>query len=111
MASPSTVTLSEPEPGMAVLTLDDPHRGVNLLSEAVLAELGCHLDTLEQRDDLAGLVIRSGKPGVYIAGADLQELVALIDAGVERARAVCRFGQQLFRRLAACPFVTVAAID
>ena len=65
----------------------------------------------KKRDDLAGLVIRSTKPGNFIAGADLREFVADIDQPAEKVIAVARRGQQLFGRLSQCPFVTVAAID
>ena len=39
--------------------------------------------TLDQRKDLAGLVIRSAKPGMFIAGADLKEFAAWLDAPKE----------------------------
>ena len=42
----------------------------NTLSEAVLLEFQAVLDTLE-REMPKGLVIRSGKPGGFIAGADV----------------------------------------
>ena len=70
-----------------------------------------HLDTLEGRSDLAGLIIISGKPGIFIAGADLREFAAALDVPREEVVALCRRGQTLFGRLAKCPFVTVAAID
>jgi 3-hydroxyacyl-CoA dehydrogenase/enoyl-CoA hydratase/carnithine racemase len=105
------VSLSEPEPGIVVLTLNDPERSANLMSRAVLAEFSAHLDALEARRDVTGLVIRSGKPGMYIAGADLREFALWLDADTEHVHAVCRTGRDLFRRLALCPFVTVAAID
>jgi enoyl-CoA hydratase/carnithine racemase len=43
----------------------------------VLDALERHLDELDERPDLAGLVIRSAKPGMFIAGADLKEFVGL----------------------------------
>ena len=60
---------------------------------------------------LAGLVIRSGKPGSFIAGADLREFVASLDAPKDQIVAMCHKGRRLFERLSNCPFVTVAAID
>jgi 3-hydroxyacyl-CoA dehydrogenase/enoyl-CoA hydratase/carnithine racemase len=111
MVDQPVISLAEPEPGIAVLTLNDPRRGANILSRAVLAEFATHLDALQARDDLAGLVIRSGKPGMYIAGADLREFAEWLDADTEQVHSVCQRGRDLFRRLAHCPFVTVAAID
>ena len=72
----ATIRLSFPEPDIALLTLDAPNKGANVLSQSVLEELAAHLDVLEKRNDVAGLIIRSGKPGSFIAGADLREFAA-----------------------------------
>jgi len=111
MSQSRTITLSTPQPDIAVLTLDMPGKGANVLSRSVLDELAAHLDTLEKRTDLAGLVIISGKPGTFIAGADLREFAASLDVPKSEVVDICRRGQALFGRLSACPFVTVAAID
>ncbi len=104
-------TLSQRADGIVALTFDLPDKGANVLSNHVLAEFATHLDALEQRTDLQGLIIRSGKPGMFIAGADLREFVAAKDATQDWVVQMCRQGQQLFQRLSKCPFVTVAAID
>ena len=61
--------------------------------------------------DCAGLIIRSGKPGSFIAGADLREFVASFDAPREQILEMCHRGRKLFARLSQIPAVTVAAID
>ncbi|QDS96779.1 3-hydroxyacyl-CoA dehydrogenase NAD-binding domain-containing protein [Adhaeretor mobilis] len=96
---------------VAVLTLNDPNKGANVLSQSVLVDFEKHLDDLEDRDGIVGLVIRSTKPGNFIAGADLKEFVADIDLPAEEVVKVAQRGQQLFGRLAKVPFVTIAAID
>ncbi len=111
MPEDSTIKLSFPEPDVAVLTFDMPGKGANILSRGVLEELAAHLDKLLPRDDLTGLVIRSGKPGMFIAGADLREFAASFDVSSEDIVAMCTRGRTLFARLSKCPFVTVAAID
>ena len=111
MTAPGIITLSFEESDIAVLTLDDPRKGANVLSQAVLEELSHQLDALEGRRDLAGLVIRSGKSGSFIAGADLREFAASFDVDRSQIVAMCRRGRQLFQRLSKLPFVTVAAID
>lgn len=111
MPNESVIRLSFPEPEIALLTFDDPHKGANVLSSHVLAELSAHLDALEKRTDLAGLVIRSGKPGSFIAGADLREFAASFNAPRSQVLEMCNRGRTLFQRLSMCPFVTVAAID
>ena len=85
-------------------------------SEHPLAPPSCKswrriLDQLDKRSDLAGLVIQSGKPGTFIAGADIREFVASLGTPKSEVVAMCRRGQSLFQRLSQWPFVTVAAID
>ena len=75
------------------------------------SELSANLDLLEGRRDLAGLVIISAKPGIFIAGADLREFAAALDIPPEETVEKCRMGQRLFQRLSKLPCVTVAAID
>ncbi len=111
MPDGSLFTLDEPAPDVAVLSINDPHKGVNILSRAALVDLESHLDVLEKHSGLAGLVIRSTKPGNFIAGADLREFVADLDAPQEQVIKLSRQGRQLFGRLSRTPFVTVAAID
>ena len=103
--------LTYPESDLALLTFDTPDKGANILSRNVLAELSQHLDSLEQRNDLAGLILISGKPGMFVAGADLREFAASLNVPREDVVETCRNGQNIFRRLSQCPFVTVAAID
>ena len=107
----ATLTLSNIESDVVLLTFDTPDKGANVLSASVLDELAGHLNELEGRDDLAGLVIASGKPNMFIAGADLREFVASLDISKEQVIQMCCRGQTLFGRLSKCPFVTVAAID
>ncbi len=110
MSKPSMLSLEFPSDDVAVLTLDDPTKAVNVLSQTVLDDLDRQLSELEKRDGLAGLVICSAKPGNFIAGADLREFAASLDHPAEAVQAVARRGQELFGRLAKCPFVTVAAV-
>lgn len=111
MAANTQITLSFPEKDIALLTLDDPESSANVLSRHVLESLAGHLDALDKRGDVAGLIIASAKPGMFIAGADLKEFVASLDAPKEEVIGFSRQGQQLFGRLAASKYVTVAAID
>src|SRR5205085_3883185 len=107
----NSLTLSFPQADVAVITFDLPGKGANILSLSVLEELAGILDQLQPRRDLAGFIISSGKPGTFIAGADIREFLASLGAPKSEVVAMCRRGHQLFQRLAQCPFVTVAAID
>ena len=111
MSQTPTISLSMPQDDIAQLSIDMPDKGANILSQSVLEELADQLDKLETRDDLAGLIICSGKPGMFIAGADLREFAASLDVPKEDVVALCRRGQTLFSRLSKCSFVTVVAID
>ncbi len=106
-----TLQLSWPEPDVAVLTLDAPGKGANILSQSVLEELERHLDQLAGRKDLAGLIFRSAKPGIFIAGADLREFAAAKNPTREQTTAIATRGRELFARLSKGAYVTVAAID
>src|SRR3954447_5093407 len=59
---------------IALVTFDQPGSRANTLGQAILGELEQVLAELGKRTDLEGLVFRSGKEGMFIAGADLREL-------------------------------------
>src|SRR5947209_3641087 len=62
--------------GIAQLTFDQPGSRANTLGQAVLAEFEAALAQLESKSNLRGVILMSGKPGMFIAGADLKELGA-----------------------------------
>jgi 3-hydroxyacyl-CoA dehydrogenase/enoyl-CoA hydratase/3-hydroxybutyryl-CoA epimerase len=93
--------------GIATLTLDRPGSSANTLGQPVLLELEARLAELAATPP-AGLVIRSGKPSGFIAGADIREFTTLRNA--EEAFAHITVGQRVFARLEALPCPTVAAI-
>lgn len=103
--------LEELDGGIAQLTLDLPGKKVNTLGQAVLAELAAIVGRLEKRTDLKGLLLRSGKPEQFIAGADLNELGALAYASKEQIQTALIFGHDLFSRISRLPFPTAALID
>lgn len=111
MGRDGTAKLDFLQPDIAAITLDDPKKGANVLSRSVLDELEQLFSQLETRSDLAGLVIRSGKPGSFIAGADLREFATSLDSPRQEIVAMCHRGRKLFQRLSQMPWVTVAAID
>jgi 3-hydroxyacyl-CoA dehydrogenase/enoyl-CoA hydratase/3-hydroxybutyryl-CoA epimerase len=95
--------------GIAFLEFDLPESKVNTLSESVMRELGDLLDGDLCSDKINMLAIVSRKPGIFIAGADIGELVKIHDE--EEAFQKSRAGQQIFCRLAALPYPTTAVID
>ncbi|MGH8149500.1 MAG: 3-hydroxyacyl-CoA dehydrogenase NAD-binding domain-containing protein [Steroidobacteraceae bacterium] len=93
--------------GIVWLTLDKPGTSTNVLSREVLGELGRQLEPLAAARP-RGVVIRSGKPNGFIAGADIREFTAIESAqqGFELARG----GQLVFQRIEALRCPTVAAL-
>ncbi len=111
MSEAQSLTVTKPEPDIALLTFDMPGKGANILSSAVLDEFESRLEELESDAGLEGLIIASAKPGIFIAGADIREFADSLDIDSSESEKICRRGQTLFARLAKTPFVTVAAID
>jgi 3-hydroxyacyl-CoA dehydrogenase/enoyl-CoA hydratase/3-hydroxybutyryl-CoA epimerase/enoyl-CoA isomerase len=95
---------------LALLILDQPGSRANTLGQAMLGELEAMVGQLKTRSDLRGLIFRSGKPGMFIAGADLRELgSAPQDAAT--ARKLVQRGLDLIASIENLPYPTVAAID
>ncbi|MEK6237664.1 MAG: enoyl-CoA hydratase-related protein, partial [Planctomycetales bacterium] len=101
----------EERDGVGVLTFDVPDQKINTFSQHVLRELSDMLGELEKRTDLKGLLFHSGKPGQFIAGADLNELGALVQSSAEDITRGVVVGHELFDRVSRLPFPTVALID
>jgi 3-hydroxyacyl-CoA dehydrogenase/enoyl-CoA hydratase/3-hydroxybutyryl-CoA epimerase len=106
MSSSAWTLVREPD-GIALLTLDIPGKSANTLGAAVLQELASVLDEVE-RTPPAGLIIRSGKPSGFIAGADINEFTTF--ATVDDALRSIRLGQGLCDRIAALPCPAVALL-
>jgi 3-hydroxyacyl-CoA dehydrogenase/enoyl-CoA hydratase/3-hydroxybutyryl-CoA epimerase len=95
--------------GIATLTIDVPNEKVNVLSLSVLDQLDKTLDTLKSRSDVKALIIRSGKPETFIAGANLHEFETGFNDPTFAEKAL-NAGHSAFRKLAALPFPTIAYI-
>lgn len=93
--------------GVAWMVLDRAGERVNTLSAAVLDELEEVVARLEA-DLPSALVFASAKPEGFCAGADLDEIEAV--ASPEAARALVERGWNVFARIAALPFPTLALI-
>jgi 3-hydroxyacyl-CoA dehydrogenase/enoyl-CoA hydratase/carnithine racemase len=92
---------------MATVWIDCPAMSVNTLSAATWDGLDAAVRQIEVIEPV-GVVIASAKPRTFIAGADLFELDALADAGLDEHLAR---GQAILDRVAALPMPTVAAIN
>jgi 3-hydroxyacyl-CoA dehydrogenase/enoyl-CoA hydratase/3-hydroxybutyryl-CoA epimerase len=85
---------------------------MNILTSGVMARLDTLLGEVEagaRAGRIRALVVRSGKDGSFIAGANIDEIVSITDADIGTQLAA--EGQRIFRRLDLLPVPTVAAID
>jgi len=94
--------------GVGTLVFDLPDRRANIFTREVLEELEQRIHALAERRDLGVLVLASAKPGIFIAGADVDEIADVTEP--TDAEAGARYGQRLFNSWEALPFPTVAAV-
>ncbi len=104
--SPFRLTV-EPD-GLAVLIFDTPGEKVNKFSTPVMREFERVVDGLAARSDVKALLLLSAKPGIFIAGADVNE-IAKADRLTDPE--LVRRPQRVFGKLANLPFPTIAVID
>ncbi len=93
--------------GIAWATLDKAGESANSLSRAVMSELAQVLDAFDRSPPKAA-IFRSGKEAGFIAGADIQEFTQLDTA--EKGRELVERGWNLFNRLAAVRYPTLALV-
>jgi 3-hydroxyacyl-CoA dehydrogenase / enoyl-CoA hydratase / 3-hydroxybutyryl-CoA epimerase / enoyl-CoA isomerase len=96
--------------GIARITFDQAGSKVNTLHSGMLGEFEQMLGRLEGEPKLQGVILCSGKPGTFIAGADLREL-ASAEPGSEQAHGLLRRGLAVIARFEKLPCPTVALID
>ena len=94
---------------LAILWFDLPGEKVNKFSTVVMTEFAGVVDELEQAGDIKRIIVASGKPSIFIAGADVNEFSKATSAA--QAVEYTRFGQQTIHRFSKLPQVTVAAIN
>ena len=99
----------ERDGAVAVLTFDLPGEKLNKLSRRVVEELSGHLAAIAGDPSVKALVVRSAKPEIFVAGADLDEFLQI--SSEEEATAAAAAGQKVFDTLAALPIPTIAAVN
>ncbi|XP_063239413.1 trifunctional enzyme subunit alpha, mitochondrial [Bacillus rossius redtenbacheri] len=94
---------------VCVITLDSPGSKVNTLDRVVMEEMRAALRQVEADASVQAAVLVSGKPGCFIAGADVNMLQACRTA--EEVAAVSRAGQEILAGVEASKKPVVAAIQ
>lgn len=102
-----SITLKKRGDGVAVLLFDTPKRPVNVLSGGMLQEAAALMEEIEGDDGILAVVLASGKPDSFIAGADLD---AVVNMTAEEAEAVSRGAHAWLGRVESSAKPFVAAI-
>lgn len=105
-----TLTLDPPEvsPRLAVISIDRPGEKVNTITPDALAAIEAQFADLEATPGLAGIVLISGKPDTFIAGADVEVFATAKDR--KEVEAFSRRGHEVLKRIAGARVPIVAAI-
>ena len=94
--------------GFCRLVLDVPGAAQNVLSVEVIAELETALDEIE-RESPASVLLCSGKPRGFIAGADASEFQNIETP--EQAHEMIAGAHRVFQRLQNLPMPSIAVIN
>ncbi len=108
-STPRQTIRREDQSRTAVLTIDHPDRAMNVVDEAVLADLRHHVTQVLADDAIDAIVLRSGKDGSFGAGADVSWLPDL--AARDDAEAFLADVHDLMLQLVRAPKPMVTAID
>ncbi|NQV26988.1 MAG: enoyl-CoA hydratase/isomerase family protein [Rhodopirellula sp.] len=95
--------------GILRVTIDRKDRPVSALSRSMMEELRELVQSIKSDSSIRGVLFQSGKPGVFIAGADITEFENLTDKAA--AEEVSAFGQGVFQELENLKVPTVALIS
>ncbi len=104
----SAFTLEKHNEGIAILTMDIPGETMNTLKSEFGHEITSVLEQIESDADIKGVVLTSGKPDSFVAGADISMLAAC--ESEKDAQQLSTQGQQLFDRISNSSKTFVAAI-
>ena len=108
-----TLTYTVDADGIATIAIDVPGRPMNVLTPEFQNDLADVVESLAGDAAVRGAIITSGKPGAFIAGADIKDLVNSFAAGIS-AKQGAELSQKLsrlLRRLETCGKPVACAIN
>jgi len=108
MSDPQAFTREKGEDGVLILTLDVPGEKVNTLGKGLIAGFEALLAEVGSDTSIRAVVIRSGKPDNFIAGADIKDFTQI--RSTEEGQALSRAGHAVFDRVEQARVPVVAAI-
>ena len=108
-----TINLTVDAEGIGLAAIDVPGRPMNVLTPEFNEDLAALLQRLADDSGIRGLILTSGKPGAFVAGADIKDMVKRFDAGISAAEgaAMSQALSQLLRRLETCGKPVACAIN
>jgi 3-hydroxyacyl-CoA dehydrogenase/enoyl-CoA hydratase/3-hydroxybutyryl-CoA epimerase len=74
MSDYTTFSVDVDSDGIALLKIDVPNQGMNVIDEALMKDLPAFIEEFIASEDMKGLVIASGRDNAFMAGADLRML-------------------------------------
>ncbi|PHM72673.1 fatty acid oxidation complex subunit alpha FadJ [Xenorhabdus sp. KJ12.1] len=107
-AEQSVFSFSVRDDRVGVITIDVPGEKVNTLKAEFVEQFLAVFEQAQQVSGLKGLVIISGKPDTFIAGADITMIAGCQTQ--QEATALAEKGQELFDKIASYSLPIVAAI-
>lgn len=112
-ARASTLAVAVDAEGIATITIDLPGRPMNVLTPEFQADLAAAIEQVAADPAIRGAILTSGKPGGFIAGADIKDLVQAFDEGIDAAggAALSQSLSRVLRRLETCGKPFAAAIN
>ncbi|WP_027966420.1 fatty acid oxidation complex subunit alpha FadB [Halomonas halocynthiae] len=106
----NAISVSLSDNDIATLTFDAKDSAVNVLSSAVVKELGEAVEAIEKNASIKGLVLASAKEA-FIVGADITEFHRMFEEGSEALTAMLERVHSIFNALEDLPFPTVSAVN
>ncbi len=94
-----------------LLLVDVAGQKVNTFTAEVIREFADFLAEISRQPDVRGLIVASGKPGQFFAGADLHDLADPNPAAHVRWTSAILDGNRLMTVLSELPFPTVTLIN
>ena len=99
----------EKKDNIAIVTMNDPSESKNVINQSLQNSFDSLFEDLQSDSSLKALIFRSGKPGCFLAGADIS-IFQTIET-LEQAREGSKLLHATFQKLVDLPLVTVCAID
>ncbi|GAA0203614.1 fatty acid oxidation complex subunit alpha FadJ [Kangiella japonica] len=108
MSDNTFFTFEQQDDGIAVISIDLPNESQNVLKMEFIAELEPVIEQIKNDSSIKGLIIKSGKEGSFIAGADIT-MFGKVDTA-EDAEQLSLTGHKFFNALEKLNKPVVAAI-